>query len=250
MPRPEWPSPTAQIANFVPTAADYRRAKLHRSYRERIAHVLGMPKLQDEDAKNIEALIALYRRTRHGHAGTTVGGTLKALRELREAVETAIRTGNLSHQAKAQRLMKRACACHSGLPADVNLRLASCGAHPRPEDVAVIIRDIETQYATMPRITPPTEAFRLFCGWLGLLFAYLVPASVCIGHNFRHRRRRFARAVFDAAGIGQGKLQHWGHPERLDDLLGADVSRLPVPDELSELARNLYLQGGVAAKKV
>jgi hypothetical protein len=185
-----------------------------------LAKVLGLKQLPPLVAEAIAAAIANYKATEGGSPDTTIGNTLAALAELErtgKAFERAVARLADDHSAvdemtlKAlQPLAKATMVGESGARAALVQ-----AAHARAEELR-----------SHKRVNPRTEALRLFCGWLRVIFNGTtdhLKGRVTIEHAWR-QCRLFAMEVFRVAGIDVADFE--AHPERLTEYLQTDVSPL------------------------
>jgi hypothetical protein len=83
-------------------------------------------------------------------------------------------------------------------------------------EAAARARDAELR--AHPRVAPDTEALRLFCGILRVVFDHA--ASSRTERTWRNCRR-FALEVLSIAGVNHANFD--AHPERLNEYLGTEV---------------------------
>ena len=204
MPRPVPPPANVELRKYLPTPEDRKAATLDKRGRDRLAHALGLPSLNDQYADLIEYLIAAYRRQRRGNRDTTVGTTLATITELIKAIERTITTRNPRARAKAQKLMDRIRDSRSGLAYEARARLLSCGE--APERIVAEAHALAVYYRVHRRTEPEAEVLRQFCGFLSLVFENIADPNAEDAQHRKLRRRRFALAVFDVAGLETGEL--------------------------------------------
>jgi hypothetical protein len=212
MPRPN-PPPPLPIPTVLPFSLDDHQ-------RRDLAKVLGLRKLSPLVSDAIAAAIANYRATEAGSPDTTIGNTLAALAELKckgRAYEKAVvrladdRSAVDEITLKAlQPLAKAVLGGQSGAQAALAL-----AAHTRAKELRA-----------HKRVNPRTEALRLFCGWLHVIFNGAtdhLKGRVTADEAWR-LCRQFALEVFTVAGIDTADFLT--HPERLTEYLGTDVTPL------------------------
>jgi hypothetical protein len=182
-----------------------------------LAGTLGLTQIPSEVAGMIAEAIAAYRTTEAGSADTTVANILAAISELRQSGRGYIKAvTRIAHeqsgvdytthgilQPLAKAVLENEAGAKEALADAADRRASDLKQHKR--------------------VAPPTEAFRLFCGVLRLIYNHVAspPADAVVEENWR-RCRRFAIEVFIVAGIDHAYFE--AHPERLTEYLGTDVS--------------------------
>jgi hypothetical protein len=183
-----------------------------------LAKSLGLQSLPPPVAAGIAAAIANYKATEVGSPDTTIGNTLAALAELRR------KKGRAYEKAVA-----RLADDHSAVD-DVTLTvlrpLASATLAGQPgakEALAVAACARADELRAHKRVDPRTEALRLFCGWLRVIFNSAtdhLKGHITTEEAWR-QCREFALEVFTVAGIDHRDFDT--HPARLTEYLGTEV---------------------------
>jgi hypothetical protein len=209
------PRPLPPPSMVPPTVAPFH---LGDAEKHDLAKSLDLKNLPPLIADGIAAAIANYKATEAGSLDTTIGNTLAALAELTRKKGRAY-----------ERAVARLADDHSAVD-DVTLKLlkalakATLAGQPgAKEALAVAAGARADELRALKRIDPRTEALRLFCGWLRVIFN---SATVHLkGHitteEAWRRCRRFALEVFTVAGIDHGDFGT--HPARLTEYLGTEV---------------------------
>ena len=183
--------------------------------RLRVARTLGLTALPAAVADGLNHAIGCYKATEAGSRDTTKGAVLAALGELSN--------NGRSFEAAVARMADDRCGVD-----EVTLfrlqplaRAVQAGAQGARYLLRTAAQERAVELRNHPRIDPATEAFRLFCGILRLVFDGTAAPQV---DRTMRNCRLFAMEVFSAAGVERDDFV--AHPERLEAYLATDVSAL------------------------
>ena len=179
--------------------------------RKAVAKPLGLATLPIDPIRKLERLIAIYQATARGLKGTTPGGTLAVFDEIERSTKRL---------ASALRYFKND---RSGVDAET-FDAMSPTARECLSSIERLCSVAEVQRARLrkhPRVYPAQEALRYFCGMLRLFFERFAEPSRRTGPEASRFLRGFALAVLTEVGVDHADFE--SHPDRLDELLGADI---------------------------
>jgi hypothetical protein len=194
----------------IPTVVPF---ELDPTDQARIARTLGLVKLSPEIATGVAHTIACFRATQGGSRDTTTGTTLAALEKLS-------RPGR-SYDAT----VKRFADDRYGIDYTTHGRLQPlaravlAGNRQAREALVEAAQARAIELRSHPRVAPETEALRLFCGMLRVIFD--AAASPTVDRTW-HNCGSFALEVLSVAAIEHADFD--AHPERLKEYLGTDVT--------------------------
>jgi len=165
----------------------------------------------------ISQAIGCYRATEAGSGDTTVANVLVALDELSKS-------GRAYDKAVNRLADDRSGVDYTTHEIIQPLAKAALRNEPGSRDALVqAAAKRAKELRTHKRVAPPNESLRFFCGALRLIFnksgSHALQDSL---DQSRHQCRTFAKEVFTIAGIDHADFD--GHPERLSEYLGTDVS--------------------------
>jgi hypothetical protein len=196
----------------------YKSFQLDKAAKRSIARTIDLKQLDSSTVESINRAVSCYRATQSGSTSTTVANTLLALNHLKKSGRA---------REEALRLLADDYAAVDYTTHDLLRPLAKDVLNGRPgadEALARAARERADELALHPRVSPSTEAMRLFCGIVRRIFNDCTPhlKGRITEEDAWYRCRRFALEVFGAAGIGHADFD--AHPERLTEYLGTDVS--------------------------
>jgi hypothetical protein len=211
MPRPYLP-------RLVPRRKAADSFHLDEAAKKCITKTLGLEKLARRTVESIDWAVNCYRATTSGSTSTTVANTLLALQRLEKG-------GRAREESLALLADDRAAVDYTTHGIIQPLAKAVLEGRPGSNEVlAQAARSRAAELAKHPRVTTSTEPMRHFCGHLRVIFSESTAhlKEKITKEEAWHRCRRFALAIFTAAGIEHADFA--SHPGRLTEYLGTDVS--------------------------
>ena len=195
-------------ASIGPIDLDKFAVQLDARAQSEIARTLGITVLPCRVRRMLEEAIQSYRAT--ASVVTTPAAAIAAIDEVQKS-------GRRLAKALAQFTNERSAVDDKTFEA-LNPSACEClAALDRLQWAAGSRKELLRKH---PRVSPPHEQLRHFCGWLRLIYCHAAPSDQKTS-NARAQMRKFALAVFNAVGLDRADFEI--HPERLDELLATDI---------------------------
>jgi len=197
-------------ASIGPIDLDKFAVQLDARAQSEIARTLGIAVLPCLVRRMLEGAIQNYRATASVITETTPAAAIAAIDEVQKI-------GRHLAKALAQFTNERSAVDDETFEALSPSARGCLAVLDRLQLAATSRKELLCKH---PRVSPPHEQLRYFCGWLRLIYCAAAPSDQKTS-NARAQMREFALAVFNAVELDHADFET--HPERLDELLATDV---------------------------